>query len=148
MEPNRPNPRLCSGAGWASCTPDDSCRQGQVEVELRRCGQADNQRWSYNSAGVLVAYMNIYIYIYIYAYAYLHLCELAFLSMHTVFPGKQKGFTWFQYSNYGWQVQIDPKIVNLLKGCLQRKPRKRTTAKAEPLEVEPTAFFVERSRCH
>lgn len=27
-------------------------------------------------------------------------------------------------------VQIDPKIVNLLKGCLQRKPRKRTTAKA------------------
>jgi serine/threonine protein kinase len=68
--------------------------------------------------------------------------------MYTVCPGKQKGFTWFQYSNYGWQVQIDPKIVNLLKGCLQRKPRKRTTAKAEPLEVEPTAFFVERSRCH
>lgn len=27
-------------------------------------------------------------------------------------------------------VTIDPKTVNLLKGCLQRKPRKRTTAKA------------------
>ena len=28
------------------------------------------------------------------------------------------------------KVHIDPKTVSLLKGCLQRKPRKRTTAKA------------------
>ena len=35
--------------------PNDSCREGQVEVELRRCGEEDNQRGPYNCAGVLVA---------------------------------------------------------------------------------------------
>eukprot|EP00438_Fugacium_kawagutii_P000168 Skav214246 [mRNA] locus=scaffold2045:241765:249317:- [translate_table: standard] len=42
-------------------------------------------------------------------------------------------------SDVGWRaslVPIDPKTVSLLKGCLQRKPRKRTTAKASMCSLE------------